>query len=339
MDRSELGSQKGDRATKFISDAVAQQVLDWPAMIDAIRRTYSVPPTAVLSPPRSLARAPGPIWMRTLTGLDPVGPYMGVKQFGLAGNRTVRYMISLFDKQTGEIVALLDANSITALRTAATTAFAVDLMAPQGEATLGVLGSGGEASTHVRAIHAVRPLSKLTVFSPTEANRIAFAKAFEAETGVPSVAVATEEEAVRGHSIVVGATRSPTGKPAIEGRWLSSDTLLASIGATLPEQREIDIPSIQQAGIIIADVPEEVTEETGCFRDAHAAGVEFDHKVFTLNQLVLGELSEKMVGAPYKMYRSVGGPLQDIAVATVAYQRALEAGLASDSGVHFARKG
>ncbi len=133
------------------------------------------------------------------------------------------------------------------------------------KATLGVLGSGGEGSTHVRAINAVRRLSKLTVFSPTEANRNAFAKAFEVKTDEPSVAVATEEEA----------------------------------------------------------------EETGYFRDAHAAGVEFDHKVFTLNQLVLGELSEKMVGAP----------LQDIAVATIAYQRALEADLASDSGVHFARKG
>ena len=141
----------------FISDEVASTLLTWPDMIDAIRRTYSVAHSPAVSPPRSMARIPG-VWMRTLTGLDPAGRFMGVKQFGLSRQKRLNYLISLFDQENGDIVALLDGHRITALRTAATSAAAVDYMAPRGASRLGMVGSGTEAWSHARAIHAVRPL-------------------------------------------------------------------------------------------------------------------------------------------------------------------------------------
>ena len=320
----------------FVSDASVRALLDWPEMIEALRRTYSVPHAADVSPPRVMARAPG-IWMRTLTGLDPAGPFMGVKQFGLSRQRRLQYLISLFDQETGRIVALLDASGITALRTAATTALALDRMAPQSAATLGMVGSGSEAFTHARATHAVRPLKRLTVFSRDPERRAAFARAFEEETGVTSVAVDTAEAAVRGHAIVVGATNATGTIPIIRGEWLSPETVCASIGATLPEQCEVDATVLDQAGLIVADVPEEVLQ-TGCSRAARAAGVDFTDKVATLNALVLGEMNERMRDCRYLVYRSVGGPLQDIAVATLAFERAVATGSAQPLPISFATR-
>lgn len=322
----------------FISDDVVRQVLDWPAMIDALRKTYSIPHPPGVSPPRVLARGQDRTWMRTLTGLDPTGRFMGVKQFGLSRDFCIEYLISLFNQQNGRITALLDAAAITAMRTAATTAMAMDCLAPVSAATLGVLGSGTEAATHARAIHAVRPLQQLTVFSPTEARRNAFAEAFEAETGVPTRAVSSAQEAVSGQAMVVGATRTMDGKPVLQGQWLSPDTVVASIGATLPDHYEVDTQVIQQAGIIIADVPEEVTEETGCFITAAREGIDFHNKVFSLNQLMLGEANNALAGCRYRLYRSVGGPLQDIAVATLAYDLAVQQGLAQHLPITFTSK-
>jgi len=121
--------------------------------------------------------------MRTLTGVLPSGTVMGVKQFCFPRGRKVRYMISLFDQDSGELLALLDANTITALRTGATTAMAIDRMAPLGKARVAMLGSGAEARAHARAIAAVRPIESLAVYSPTPARREAFARHVRDEIG------------------------------------------------------------------------------------------------------------------------------------------------------------
>ena len=333
-------NQKGEisHSPVFISDDVVRKVLDWPMMISAIRDTYSIPHPAGVSPPRVLARGADRTWMRTLTGLDPAGRFMGVKQFGLSRDVCIEYLISLFDQQNGRITALLDAAAITSMRTAATTALAMDRLVPSSATSLGLLGSGTEAATHARAMHAIRPLERLTIFSPTEASRHAFAEAFEAETGVPTRAVNTAEEAVTGQDMVVCATRTMDGKPVLKGNWLSPATVVASIGATLPDHFEVDVQVIAQAGIIIADVPEEVTEETGCFISASREGIDFNEKVFSLNQLMLGDADDSLHDCKFRLYRSVGGPLQDISIATLAYDRAIEEGLAQCLPISFTSK-
>src|SRR6185437_6389667 len=133
----------------FVSEQAVKEVLGWPAMIGKLREVYSVEHPPFAGPPRTLARGKG-IWMRTLTGVLPGGSVMGTKQFCFPRSRTVRY-------------------SITALRTAATTAVAIDRMAAKGPAVAAMLGSGSEAHSHARALAAVRPIKEMRVFSPTAA--------------------------------------------------------------------------------------------------------------------------------------------------------------------------
>jgi alanine dehydrogenase len=239
----------------------------------------------------------------------------------------VRYLISLFDQESGELLALLDGRSITALRTAATTAVAVDRMAQPGPAVLCMLGSGGEAHSHARAMAAVRPLREIRVFSPNPARREAFARDLAEETGIPCHAAASARDAVSGATIVVGATRTLDGKPVFEGAWLTPDMLVASIGATLPEHREIDSATIARCDLIVADMPGEVMHETGCFRTAKEEGVRFEEKFISLNALIAGQEDDRLRAARQKMFRSVGASLQDLAVADLAYREALRRGL------------
>jgi ornithine cyclodeaminase/alanine dehydrogenase len=321
----------------FISDATVRELLTWPDMIDAIRRIYGTPHSPAISPPRALAREGG-VWMRTLTGLDPAGRFMGVKQFGLSKQKRLTYLITLFDKDNGDLVAMLDGHAITALRTAATSAAAADRLAPPGPLRMGVLGSGTEAWGHVRAMHAIRPIEQVTVFSTNPERRAAFAQAFETETGVPAVAVGDARAAVADQHLIVGATRTRDGKLVIAGDWIEEGALLVSIGATLPDQHEIDSAAILAADLIVADNPHEVMQETGCFRTARAEGIAFEDKFVSLNSLLTGEADARVAAARRPMYRSVGGPLQDLAVGGLAYDRAVAAGRTTELPIQFAVK-
>ena len=311
----------------FVSEDSVKQVLAWPAMIAKLREVYAFEHPPFAGPPRTLARGKG-IWMRTLTGVLPSGSVMGTKQFCFPRSKTVRYIISIFDQESGALLALLDGRSITALRTAATTAVAIDRMAPEGPAVVCMLGSGGEAHSHARALPAVRPIAEMRVFSPTQERREAFARNFTHETGIPCRAVASAREAVEGSTVIVGATRTTNGQPVLEGAWLKSGMLVASIGATLPEHREIDSATIERSDLIVADMPDEVMHETGCFRTAKEEGQRFEQKFVSLNALIAGKVDDRLRDARQPMFRSVGASLQDLAVAELAYREALKRGLA-----------
>jgi ornithine cyclodeaminase/alanine dehydrogenase len=320
----------------FVSNAAVDQVLTWPAMIESLRKVYSMPHGPHQSPPRTVARGEGN-WMRTLTGVLPTGTVMGLKAFGLPQQKRARFQIILVDQKSGEILAYLDANAITQLRTGATTAVGVDRMAGPGPITLGMIGSGLEARSHLRALAAVRKITEVKVFSRTPENREAYANELGRELDLRIRPVATPREAVEGMSVVCTTTNA--AQPAFEGAWMQPGVLLVSIGATLPEHWELDSAAIERTDLIVADVPEENMEDTGCDIEAKKAGVKFEHKFSTLNDLMLGKLDNRLKAARFPMYRSAGAALQDLAVAEVAYHEALKRGLAVELPMEFAVKG
>jgi len=310
----------------FVSAAATEQVLEWGDMIDGLRRAYAVqhqPKTSF----RAVARGDR-TWLRGLVSCPPGSRYMGTKVFGVAREKRVSYLIALFDQETSELAALIDALNITALRTAATSAVAIDRMARPGPVRVGVLGSGAEAQEHLAALWHVRKPSQVNVFSPTRERRESFAARFTKELGIDCRAVASAREAVDGADILVAAARSHDETPIFRGEWLRPGQLVVSIGATLPEQHEIDPQTIDACDLIVCDMVHEVIEETGDFIDAAAAGVKFEHKMASLNELMMGGLDARLAAARLPMYKSVGAAIQDITVAEIAFRRAVEQGLA-----------
>jgi ornithine cyclodeaminase/alanine dehydrogenase len=264
---------------------------------------------------------------------------MGSKIFGFGRQRSVSYLIALFEQETGALVALVDANLITAYRTAATSAVAVDRIARSGPATLGILGSGLEAQMHTRAIAAVRPVRELRVYSPSDKNRKSFASIISEELGVLCTPVDSPEQAVIGADIVVAAARSHDETPILLGRWLRESQMVVSIGSTLPDQREIDEEVVGVCDLIVCDMPEEVAEQTGDMIAATAAGISFEHKLVSLNDLMSDAAAhERAMAARLPMYKSVGAAIQDIVVAEFAVERALAAGLTQPSSLGFLMK-
>jgi ornithine cyclodeaminase/alanine dehydrogenase len=307
-----------------------------PALIEGLAAAYALPADPRGAPARAVARGDG-VWVRALAAIHPGGGTMGAKVFASARVRGVGYLVTLFDQQSGALLALLDARDITAMRTAAATAVALRALAPAEPITLAVLGSGMEARAHLEAIAAVCRIASLHVFSPTPTNRDAFAVfAAQAQGIADARAAATPEAAVAGADVILCAARARGEVPVLGGAWLRPGATVLSIGSTLPEQREVDVETIARAGLIVADMPDEVKHATGDMIAARAAGIDIAGRTCGLEALIRGE--RRREAGTIALYKSVGSGLQDIVAADIAYREAVRRGLATPLPLELAMK-
>ncbi|MGI5459136.1 ornithine cyclodeaminase family protein [Streptomyces sp. CA-249302] len=309
--------------TTFLTDADVRAVFDWREAIAALRSAYAAPPDEARFPPRTMARGEG-LWLRTLSGVPGDGSPMGAKLIAASPrNRRASYLIPLFDQETVELRTLLDGNSITGFRTAATSALAADALAPVGPLRVAVIGSGFEAQHHVRALAAIRELSSVTVHSPNPASRTRFTEQL-GSLGPPLHTADSASAAVEGARLVLCAARSRDESPTL--REVPPGTTVVSIGSTLPEQRELDTEVIRNAELIVADMVHEVAHETGDLIAAKEAGIDFAGKLVALADVVSGRVSPPDADAVV-VYKSVGSAVQDLAVAAMCARRAAELSL------------
>jgi len=302
----------------YLSAADTDAILDWPAAIDCMRKAYSAEANNRAVPGRLVA-ADKSAWIRCMPAIPGTGRFMGTKQISRTRDGKVVYVITLFDKATGELAYLMDGISITAMRTAATSALGLDaLSAPGPIGKLAVLGSGLEARSHVRAIAAARPVQSLAVFSPTAASREAFAESVRADLRIDAEAVSSPDQAVSGATHVLAAARSRDESPILYGNWLAPGATIVSIGSTTASQREVDASVVERASVIVADEVKELSHDTGDMIAAREKGVSFEHKLFSLYDLVQNRIPYRRAASDIAMFKSVGSALQDIAFAEFA---------------------
>jgi ornithine cyclodeaminase/alanine dehydrogenase len=310
----------------FLTDSDVGELHSWKDAIEALRAAYAAPISDNMVPPRSMARGDG-FWLRGLSAISPGGGHMGCKLIAASMRaRRASYLISLFDQQTMELAALIDGNQITAIRTAATAAVAVDALAPRRPLRVAMIGSGFEARSQLNALHAAREIASVAVFSPTPASRQRFADDFQRLLGIEVVAADTPQQAIEGADVIVCAARSRDESPVLRGEWLRPGATVVSIGSTLPEQREVDVDVIRRAGLIVADMVDEVAHDTGDLIAAAREGVAFGDKLHSLSDLIGGRLPARAPG-DIAVYKSVGSALQDVVTAEMLLKRARATGV------------
>jgi len=321
---SETTSSHSPAPTLFLTDADVAALADWRSAVDALSDAYGREIAAAMVPPRSMARGEG-FWLRSLTAISPTGGAMGCKLIAASPRaRRASYLISLFDQQTMALAALIDGNRVTGLRTAATAALAVDLLAPRRPLRVGVIGAGFEARGALDCLASVRALRSVLVFSPTPASRERFAEGFRPALDI--VAVDSPQAAVQGADVVLCAARSRDETPVLRGAWLPARATVVSLGSTLPEQREVDEETMARAACIVADMPDEVEHDTGDAIAATKAGVDLAARLVPLSDLVAGRITPRRSDADIVLYKSVGSALQDIVIAEMLFARARSRG-------------
>src|SRR4051812_22956348 len=118
----------GIEAPVFVSSEAAEAVFSWRTAIDALRDAYAASTPLSALPPRTVGSDAG-AWLRTLPALPPGRRWFGAKLMGRAAAPAApgaEYVVVLFARQTSRIAAFVDGHRVTAYRTAATSAAAVD---------------------------------------------------------------------------------------------------------------------------------------------------------------------------------------------------------------------
>ncbi len=129
-------------------------------------------------------------------------------------------LVQLYSAATGELMAIMPDGLIQQTRVGVTSALGMKVMARKNSATLGLIGTGGQAKSHYRHMTAVMPIKKVKVFSPNAEHRKAFAAEMEKETNVAAEPVASPDEAVRGCDVICSATNS--SRPVVKLEWLEA---------------------------------------------------------------------------------------------------------------------
>ncbi|MFT7473645.1 MAG: alanine dehydrogenase [Verrucomicrobiales bacterium] len=135
--------------------------------------------------------------------------------------------ILLFATATGEPVALINDGALQRMRVGGTAGVVADALANPDASSVGIIGAGDMARAYLEAISLSRSLRSVKVFSPTAANREAFAVEMSEKIGVPVEAVDTAESAVSDCSIVVTATNSMVA--TLRPEWLSAGAYVVNV--------------------------------------------------------------------------------------------------------------
>jgi ornithine cyclodeaminase/alanine dehydrogenase len=303
------------RASVTMHDAIA-------AMEDAFQEQGE----GAVALPQRLNLDAGHGWLRLGPAVLRRSGWMGFKAMNLAPDRGHRYQVHLYRIEDGALVAIMDAQHLTTLRTGATSAVATRRLARPGPAAVGLFGSGVEARSQAEALHALGLVGSLCIYSRTPANRERLARELARDWGIEVVATDEPRAAAAGRGIVAVAVRST--EPVLLGEWLEPGAHVASVGAARPEHREIDANTFRRSAVVVVDTRQGVFEEAG---DAIAArDVLPPERAHELADLVLGRAPGRTSADQITLFKSVGTGIQDVALAACIYQRAREMRLGTE---------
>jgi ornithine cyclodeaminase len=228
--------------------------------------------------------------------------------------------VLLFDPENGRLVALLDASEITAIRTAAATAVATDLLARRDAGDLAILGSGVQARTHLDAVRRVRRIRRVRVWSRTPEHAQAFAHR-EAQRHMTQIDVMeTAEDALVGADIVCTATTART--PVALGEWISEGTHVNAVGSCSPTARELDTSAVVKSRMFV-DWRESTVNEAGDFLIPKQEGaIDDSHIVGEIGDILLGTSNGRNSNTDVTLFKSLGIATQDAVAAHHVYLKA-----------------
>jgi ornithine cyclodeaminase/alanine dehydrogenase-like protein (mu-crystallin family) len=270
----------------------------------------------VYNPLRFVVRPPGE---SSLLGLMPAhrggdARLWGLKTVAIFPSNAERGLdlhqgfVALFDGETGETRAILNAGGITAVRTAAVSGVATRLLARDGARTLAILGAGIQAKAHLEAMTAVREFERI----------VAWSRSGRVLDGAENVA--TAEEAVRAADVLVTATSAP--EPVVRRDWLKPGVHVNAVGSSIPTTRELDTETMRDAALFV-DRRESTINESG---DYLMAELSPEHIRSEIGEVLIGAGEGRRSDDELTVFKSLGLAVEDLAAAEHVVRRAEEEG-------------
>ena len=230
--------------------------------------------------------------------------------------------VLLFSGHTGELLALVNASAITAIRTAAVSAVATRALARKDASELTIIGAGVQARSHLEAMACVRPIKKARIVAQRLEKAQAFVTEFQPKFSFPLEAMQTAEEATCGADLIVTATTAR--EPVIKREWISPGAHINAIGTFSPKARELDTATMRAATLFV-DRRESALNEAGDYILAAAEGaIGADHIHAELGEVLISSRPGRTSDDEITVFKSLGLAIEDLAAAAHVYQKAAQ---------------
>jgi ornithine cyclodeaminase len=304
---------------RYLSAVDVERLLPPQECVDAMEAALvALARGEVHNPLRFVVRPPG---TDSLMGLMPAhrggaAPLYSLKAVCIFPGNPARGLdahqgtVTLFDGETGEVTAIVDASAITAVRTAAVSALATRTLAREDARTLAILGAGVQARAHLESHRALREWDEIRVWSRS-ADRAA---------GLGVDVAATAEEAVRGADVV--CTTTSAREPILRRAWLVPGTHVNAVGSSIPTTRELDSETVAAATLFV-DRRESTENEAGDYLFPLREGaIAPGHIRAELGEVLAGLAPGRTSADELTVFESLGLAVEDLYAAELVAGRA-----------------
>lgn len=305
---------------QIITAAQVVQTLDMRTCIDLMKTAFSALSSGDA---RQIVRPVLPLFDRNVLGMMPAfhsaGNVAGVKILTVFPENYEQNIAShqgyvvVFETETGGVKAIVDAESITGIRTAAASAVATDVLARPDASRLAVLGAGLQGRKHLEAIMLVRELSEVAVWDIRPEAAAQYAREMIQKTGLPVRACASASEATKDADII--CTLTPAEQPILFAADVKPGTHINAVGACSPDVREL-AGDLMATGKLFVDWKPATVLEAGDYVLALRDGVlTEEHILGEIGHVLAGDLSGRAGAGDITIFEALGQALQDLVAA------------------------
>ena len=313
-----------------LSEHDVEQLLTYPECIEAMAEALAALARGeVHNPLRSVVRPEG---ASGFLGLMPAyrggaKPAYALKEICLFPGNPARGLdthlggVLLHSGETGELLAIMNASAITAIRTAAVSALATRLLARQDAKVHAIIGAGVQARSHLAAIPHVRNIEEVRLCSRTRSKAEGVAAAAPAAVRV----VDSIEEAVRGADII--STTTSSRDPVIHRSWIAPGAHINAVGSSIAAARELDSDTVAASSLFV-DRCESTINESGDYLSALREGAIGgpEHIRAELGEILTGKAEGRRSRDEITLFKSLGIAIEDLASAQFLFEKAKRTG-------------
>lgn len=310
----------------YLSETDVADLVDMPLALAAVEGMFAAFARGeVENVPRARAKGPGIV----LHSMSATAGYLGVVGWkNYTTTRTgAKFLVGVHASDSGELIALIEADRLGRFRTGAATGVAIRYMTSPEVDRVGLYGSGWQAETQLLAACTVRPIREAIVYSRSAERRGEFAARMERELAAKlrraiHVRAADEPGEAAAMRIVITATTSR--EPVFAADALAADALVCAVGSNWANKAEVAAEVVARASAVVCDQVAACRTEAGELIQAAAGHFDWGRAV-ELADVVAGKTAIPPSGV--RLFKSVGLAAEDVALAFSLVQLARERGV------------
>ncbi len=241
------------------------------------------------------------------------------------GLPTTMAFLLLHDAETGELISLMDAECLTAMRTGAASALATQMLAQEDASVATVFGAGAQAESQLEGVAHVRPIRTAYIVSRNPQQTQEFARRMAYRLGIDVLPAPNPSEAVKASQVICAATTSRS--PVFDGADLQPGTHVNAVGAFRSDMCELDAEALSRSRVFVDRLESAQAGAGDLIQAVQAGSMEWDQVAGELGGLASGRLPGRTSPEQTTIFKSVGLAVQDVFAARWIFQEAVKRNL------------